>query len=139
METQKKLTIGRLAVAAGVGVETVRFYERKGMVKKPRSAGGYREYTPGDAIRIRFIRRAQDLGFTLREIKGLLDFYVSRDANCADIRDIAEAKVAEINAKIEDLNRMKKSLMRIVTACGSGKKAVSQCKLLECFESGCEC
>ena len=95
----KQFTIGKLAVAAGVGVETVRFYERKGLIKRPSVKEGFRKYSEEDAKRIRFIKRSQDLGFTLKEIKGLFELNSNPRAVCSDVRLQAEAKMAEIEKK----------------------------------------
>lgn len=134
------LTIGRLAKESGVGVETVRFYERKGLIRKPnKRLSGFRRYEADNASRIRFIKRAQELGFTLREVKELLDLNASPRATCADMSKKAEAKIAEVEAKIKDLQRMKRSLKELAEACGESRKAVAQCRILDCFESGWKC
>lgn len=133
-------TIGTLAKEVGVGIQTIRFYERKGLLQQPeKRATGYRQYGTEDAQRITFIKRSQDLGFTLKEIKGLLEINTRPRATCADIQDKTEAKLEEIEAKILDLKRMKKSLEKLLKACGDGKKAASECKILDCFGSGCDC
>lgn len=136
----KSLTIGRVAEAAGVGVETIRFYERKGLIRRPeRNGASFRHYHPEDPTRIRFIKRAQDLGFTLREIKELLELHSRPRTTCGDIREKADSKIEEIEAKIRDLRKMKGSLARLSGACGDGKKALAQCRVLDCFESGFSC
>lgn len=134
------LTIGKLAKESGVGVETVRFYERKGLIRKPiKRLSGFRHYQDDDARRIRFIKRAQELGFTLKEVKDLLDLNVNPRATCSDMSKKAETKVAEVEAKIKDLQRMKRSLKELAEACGESRKAVAQCRILDCFESGWKC
>lgn len=135
----KQLTIGKLARASGVGVETVRFYERKGLINRPATKAGFRKYAEEDAMRIRFIKRAQDLGFTLREIKGLFDLNANPGAVCSDVRVQADAKLKEIGAKIRDLKKMKKSLKDLSDACGGGKEALARCRILSCFEAGWKC
>lgn len=133
-------TIGTLAQEARVGVETVRFYERKGLIDRPaRRSSGYRQYSAADAQRIRFIKRAQDLGFTLKEIKDLLALELSSKMTCGDLRKKADSKLKEVEEKIRDLQRMKKSLKDISSACGDGKQAASQCRILDCFESDWKC
>jgi len=132
-------TIGKLARASGVGVETVRFYERKGLVRRPAAQGGYRTYSNDDARRIRFIKRAQELGFTLREIKGLLELNASPRTTCADVKRHADAKRTEIGQKIRDLRRMQRSLARLAAACGDGRKAVAQCRIADCLDAGPAC
>lgn len=140
MSTSSKLTIGRVARESGVGVETVRFYERKGLVRRPqRNGSSFREYLGEDPVRIRFIKRAQDLGFTLREIKELIELNSRPKATCGDIRARAEAKLAEIDAKIRDLKKMKTTLSRLSNACGDGKQALAKCQVLDCFETGWSC
>src|SRR4051812_48184680 len=105
------LTIGTLAEQSGVGVETVRFYERKGLIDRPaKRAVGYRQYSADDVLRIQFIKRTQELGFSLREIKELLSLNTRPQATCADMRVRTDRKIEEIEAKIQDLKTMKKTL-----------------------------
>lgn len=133
-----KLTIGHVAKSAGVGVETVRFYERKGLIRQPKKAtGGFRTYAADDPVKIRFIKRAQDLGFTLREIKELLDLNANTRVTCGHVSRRAEIKIEEIKKKIEDLKRMQQSLEELRDACAVGKEAVADCKVMDCFEDGC--
>lgn len=132
------MTIGKLAKAAGVGVETIRFYERKGIVKKPtRREGGYREYPSEDVSRVRFVRRAQELGFTLREVKDLLDIQSKKKLLGSQVREKAELKISEIHKKIADLERMESSLKRLARTCGEGEQAIRECRIFDCFEKGC--
>jgi MerR family copper efflux transcriptional regulator len=108
------LTIGHLAREAGINLETVRYYERQGLLPKPpRSASGYHLFPAEAARRIRFIRRAQELGFSLREIRELLSLRVSPTTKSAEIREKAEAKIGNIQAKIRSLESMKKSLLKL--------------------------
>ncbi|MGH8584062.1 MAG: Hg(II)-responsive transcriptional regulator [Gammaproteobacteria bacterium] len=113
------LTIGRLAAAAGVNLETIRYYQRRGLLEEPgKPPGGYRHY-PADAVkRLRFIKRAQALGFTLEEITGLLRLE-GADC-CADTRALATRKLSVIEAKIADLDAMRSALAGLVRACDSG-------------------
>lgn len=117
------LSIGQLAKQAGVGVETIRFYERKGLLAEParRPSSGYRQY-PADVVRrIRFIRRAKDLGFTLREIQDLLELDASPQSTCADVRAKAEAKLSDVHQKIQDLQRIERVLAILAKSCkGTG-------------------
>lgn len=114
----KDLTIGQVAKQAGVGVETIRFYERQGLIERPaRREGGYRRYPPDAAARVRFIRRAKELGFSLKEISDLLDLRVDPAVSCQDVRARAEAKLADIEGKIAALHRMGEVLRRLVGAC----------------------
>jgi len=110
----KSLTIGRLAKQAGVNLETVRFYERRRLLPRPpRSASGYRLFPAEAARRLKFIRRAQELGFSLAEIAELLSLRVSRSTTSGDIRARAEAKITDIEAKIKTLESMKKTLRKL--------------------------
>ena len=136
----EKLTIGLLAKSAGVGVETIRFYERQGLLKKPnKPIHGYRQYSADDSMRIRFIKRAQELGFSLREIQELLEINTKPNVGCSDIKSKAKNKIAEVEVKIQDLIRMKSSLMKLIEACKESKKAATQCKVIDCFNLDCEC
>ena len=130
------LTIGQLARRAEVGVETVRFYEREGLLKEPaRRPSGYRQYDEGVVDRLRFIRRAKQLGFTLNEIKELLSLRIDPATTCADVKSRAEAKLADIAAKIRSLQRMKRALVKLTKAC-SGRGAASECPILESLDHG---
>ena len=133
---QKPLTIGHVARLAGVGVETVRFYEREGLLAEPeRRQSGYRQY--GDEViqRLRFIRRAKELGFSLAEIRDLLNLRDDPEATAGEVRARAEAKVAEIEAKVRDLQRMKKALLTLTATC-SGHGSVRTCPIIEALDGG---
>ncbi len=129
-------TIGGVAKRAGVGVQTVRFYEREGLIAAPpRSTSGYRHY-PEEAIdRIRFIQRAKELGFTLSEVRSLLELRVRSDAECADVRVRAERKIEDIDARIRDLRGMRRSLTELTKACSAGM-TTSECPILESLAHG---
>ena len=129
------MTIGKVARLSGVGVETVRFYEREGLIEAPpRSESGYRQY-PLDAVeRIRFTKRAKELGFTLKEIKELLRLRMDPDTTCSDVRSRADAKLADIESKLRDLRRIKKALERLKCEC-KGAGPASDCPILEYLES----
>ena len=130
----KPLTIGRLAREAGVNLETVRFYERRGLLPKPpRSASGYRLFPADAARRLRFIRRAQELGFSLVEIRELLSLRVSPTAKSADVRRRAEAKIADIDAKIRTLDSMKRTLRKLTNVC-EGCGPIAKCPILESLD-----
>jgi MerR family mercuric resistance operon transcriptional regulator len=114
----EKMTISRLAGAAGVNVETVRFYQRSGLIDEPaRPYSGYRTYEVDDVRRIRFIKRAQLLGFKLDEISSLLKLEGSH--TCASTRDLAAKKLAMVEAKLNDLLAMKTALSTMVSRCDS--------------------
>lgn len=126
------LSIGRLAKQAGVGVETIRFYERKGLIAEPRRrpSSRYREYPPEAARRVRFIRHAKQLGFTLKEIKELLELRVDPGSTCGDVRSRANAKIEDIEARMESLARMKAALERLAEQC-RGRGPTTECPILE--------
>ena len=110
------LTIGTVAKRSGVNVETIRYYQRRPLLHEPsRPPGGYRQYSPDTVGRVRFIKRAQTLGFTLEEVGGLLG--LDERKACAETRGIAAQKLTLIEEKISDLSRMKKALSRLVRAC----------------------
>ena len=112
------LMIGRLAKLAKVGVETIRFYEREGLIDEPpRKESGYRQFPEETVLRVRFIKRAKELGFTLKEIRGLLSLRVDSKATCEDVRKRAEAKISNIEQKIQTLKKMKTALQGLTTAC----------------------
>jgi len=128
------LTIGRLARRAQVNVETIRYYERRGLIPKPpRSSSGYRLYPQEAVTRIRFIKRAKELGFSLKEISELLSLRVEPNTTCGDIRRRAEAKIVDIEGRIETLQRMKRALMELVALC-QGRGPISECPILEALD-----
>ena len=128
------LTIGQVARNAGVGVETIRFYQRKGLLAQPpRRQSGYRKY-PDDAVRrVRFIRRAKELGFSLKEIDELLSLRIDSSTTCADVRQRARAKVADIDDKIRVLTDMRSALTLLASRC-RGRGPTSECPILEALE-----
>lgn len=131
----KTMTIGQVARQADVGVETVRFYERQGLLEEPaRKQSGYRQYTDDVVARLRFIKRAKELGFTLKEIKELLALRLEPGTTCAEVRERAEAKIGDIEAKIESLQRMKKALAKLARQC-SGQGPGSQCPILDALDN----
>ncbi|MCC6167806.1 MAG: heavy metal-responsive transcriptional regulator, partial [Caldilineaceae bacterium] len=112
------LTIGRLARAASVNVETIRYYERRGLLPEPpRRDSGYRQYPPDSVARLRFIKRAQDLGFSLKEIAELLDLRVNTETACGEVMQRVETKVAEIEQKLATLERMRQILTNLLVHC----------------------
>jgi len=127
-------TIGQVAHKAGVGVETVRFYEREGLIVQPERPGrGYRRYPEDTVRRIRFIRHAKDLGFTLKEIGGLLSLRSDPAENCAQVRAQASEKIVSIDEKIRHLARMKESLARLTRACDR-REPSAECPILDVLE-----
>ena len=128
------LTIGQLARNAGMGVETVRFYERRGLIAEPaRTASGYRQYPKDVVARLNFIRRAKELGFSLREIKELLELRVDPDTTCGVIKQRAVAKITEIEVRIAALEKIKQALVRLSMAC-RGHGPTSECPILDALD-----
>jgi len=128
------LTIGRLAKEAGVNLETVRFYERRGLLPRPpRSASGYRLFPAEAARRLRFIRRAQELGFSLKEVGELLSLRMSRRTTSAAIRARAEAKVVDLQERIRSLESMKKTLQKLTKVC-DGCAPLAECPILDSLD-----
>lgn len=133
------LTIGRTARIAKIGIPTVRFYERAGLLPKPaRSASNYRLYPDEVIARIRFIRRAQQLGFTLKEIRDLLSLRASRRTSCAEVRSRARVKIADIEKRIRSLRQMSRALAKLAEECDVHPKT-DECPLLNHLESEFRC
>lgn len=132
-----KMTIGKAAAAAGVNVETIRFYEREGLIAIPPKpyAGGFRDYPEETVRRICFIRHAQELGFNLREAKELLSLRVDPSKDCSDIRARARTKRQEIDEKISRLTRMNDALDKLIHAC-PGQGQLPECPILEALDDG---
>jgi len=128
MET---LTIGQLARNAAVNVETIRYYERRGLIPEPpRRQSGYRQYGPEFVTRIRFIKRAQALGFSLNEIAELLALRIDSQTACYEVRRHAESKIGDIEEKIELLQQMKQALIELVAICNETGQT-GECPILE--------
>jgi len=130
-----RLTIGKLASRSGVGVETVRFYERRGLIEQPRkpATSGFRTYSEETVARIRFIRQAQELGFSLREAGELLDLKADPAADAAAVRERAATKRAQVDEKIHQLERIRGALEALIAACpGSG--ALRRCSIIEALD-----
>jgi len=128
-------TIGAVAKQANVHVETLRYYERRGLVAHPlRSMTNYRLYPKETVRRVRFIKHAQALGFSLQEIKELLSLRAAPRARCADVRVRAEGKITAIDAKIRALQAMRKALAKLVTEC-VGHGPITDCPILEALDT----
>src|SRR5689334_4537981 len=131
---RETLTTGQVAASAGVNIQTLRYYERRGLLEEPdRRQSGYREY-PRETVRlVRFIKRAQELGFTLDEIDDLLKLRGDRTSHCSEVRETARTKIEDIDHKIGALRAMKKALSQLVATCvkdGSDRR----CPLLEALD-----
>jgi len=129
------LTIGQVARRAGLGVQTIRYYEREGLLPKPaRRPSGYREYPEGVVRRLLFIRRAKELGFSLREIRELLALRVDPGCTCGEVKTRALAKVTDVERKIAALRRIRGALLDLADACPGGE-ATGDCPILEALDS----
>ena len=124
------MNIGQLSATTGVPAATVRYYERRGLLDPPRrTRAGYRQYEAETTQRLRFIKRAQELGFTLEEIADLLAFWRDSATSCGKVEGRATATLERINAKLRDLNRMRIALSQYVSACRT-RDGLSECPLL---------
>lgn len=133
--TMQHLTIGRAAAKAGVSVETIRFYERRGLIEQPPKGEGYRVYPTEMVARIRFIRQAQQIGFSLREVQELLSLRADPTADCADVRRQAAQKIEEVDRKIADLQRVRAALETVVSVC-PGRGGLTDCTIMAALEDG---
>jgi len=130
------LKTAQLANEGGVNVETIRYYERHGLLPKPpRTPSGYRVFSEEAVARLRFIKRSQELGFSLKEVKELQALRVRRGSGCADVRRRAEAKIADVDGKIRHLLEIKKALVRLTDTC-SGRGPISNCTILQILNAG---
>jgi DNA-binding transcriptional MerR regulator len=129
-------SIGQVAKQVGVGVDTIRFYEKQGLLGKPsRTPGGYRKYDEGAVRVLRFILWAKHLGFTLREVKQLLRLHSGARSTRADFRALAREKLADIRARIESLERMRDALRPLVARC-DGTGPLAGCPIVEALTEG---
>lgn len=129
------LTIGDVAKLADVHIETLRYYERRGLVARPpRSMANYRLYSEDAVRRVRFIKHAQELGFSLKEIQELLSLRAAPRTRCAAVRQRAQAKINDIEEKIRALHAMKKALAKLVAEC-VGRAPITACPILESLDA----
>jgi len=129
------LTIGELAKQSNVHIETLRYYERRGLIPKPpRTVSNYRMYSSENLRRVKFIKQAQGLGFSLKEIKRLLALRAAPRAKCADVRNYAIHKIEDIQERIHSLTRVRRSLEKLLREC-SGDLPATACPILESLES----
>jgi MerR family copper efflux transcriptional regulator len=130
--TATAMRIGELAKRAGVNIQTVRYYERRGLLHDPRRrSAGYREYTDATLERLRFIKRAQELGFTLTEIGELLALRLNPGTTAAAVKQRAKEKIVEIEGKLRDLERIRHALTHLAGQCRGGRGPVGDCPLLD--------
>ena len=126
----KTMKIGEVAKLSGTGIETIRFYEREGLLLEPeRRPSGYRQYDQSTVERLEYIRRAKELGFTLAEIRELMELSFVSQTCCDHIRQRAETKITDIESKIRSLQQMKRSLGKIVQRCRN-KNSTDNCPLV---------
>ena len=128
----RTITISKAATKAGVGVETIRFYERKGLIEQPPKPldTGFRVYPEETVQRVRFIRQAQEIGFSLREIEELLSLRADPSADCSDVRDRTAAKLEEVDRKMEQPGRIRSALNELIAAC-PGRGALRAYSILD--------
>lgn len=127
------LTIGDLGKATNTRVETIRYYERAGLLPKPaRTDGNYRSYGHAELGRLSFIRRARDLGFSLDEVRALLRLADERKGDCAAVDEIAQAHLREVDRKIADLTALRRELKTVIKSCQGG--IVADCRIIEALE-----
>lgn len=130
----QSLTIGGLARSAGIGVEAIRFYQQKGLLRTPtRAYGGIRRYGAGDAERLRFVKRAQGVGFSLDEIGGLLQ--LDDGMHCDEAALIAAVRLADVRAKLADLQHIESALSKLVRQCRTRRGEVT-CPLIAALHAG---
>lgn len=128
------LTISQVATAADVNVQTIRYYERRGLFPTPRRRpAGYRQYADDAVARLRFIKHAQDLGFSLQEIQELLGLRVRHGAACDVVERKTRRKIEVVQQRIRDLQRMKRTLDRLAAACAA-RRPTDDCPILEVLE-----
>jgi MerR family mercuric resistance operon transcriptional regulator len=128
------LTIGALSKRTGVNIETIRFYERVGILPKaPRSAGGHRIYSQDQLMRLGFVRRSRELGFSLDEVRGLLQLVDGGRYTCAEVKAITVDHLADIRRKIADLRRLERTLAEVAAKCSGGK--VPDCPVIEALSN----
>ena len=132
---QDGIAIGELSRRTGCNIETVRYYERIGLLPKPSRRGPYRYYENEDVERLAFVRRSRELGFTLDDIRALLTLAAGGQETCADVREIAATHLAAIHAKIVDLRAMERALEQAVRACDPG--GMGECPVISALSSGC--
>ena len=128
------LSVGQVAQRARVGLETVRFYEREGELSEPpRRASGYRQYSEQVVTRLHFIKRAQKLGFSLKEISELLRLRVDAQTSCEEVKQRTEAKIAEVERKLVELQRMRQALLQVHSLC-TGQGPTGRCPMLDALD-----
>lgn len=129
------MRVGEVVRQTGVGREALRFYEREGLIADPpRDATGYRQYAPEVVRRLRFIKRAQQLGFTLHEIADLLTLRFEKPGSCGAVEYRASIKIEDIEAKVRDLERMHGALVKLRRACRARRTSANECPILDALD-----
>jgi Cu(I)-responsive transcriptional regulator len=129
------ITRGELAQQCGVNPETIRYYERNHLLPQPpRSPAGYRLFSQQDAQRVRFIKRAQSVGFSLDEIRALLELKLDPDGTSGQVRALTQEKVRAIDEKIRSLQAVRDTLVSLIGRCPGGDASTSDCPILECLD-----
>lgn len=129
------LTIGQLAKRLNVNIQTIRYYERRKIMPKPKTReSGYRQYSDADVTRLQFIIHAKDIGFTLSEIADLLSMRVSSKTTCSDIRNLASLKVSDIETRIDKLHSLRKVLLKLIDMCNR-QGLTGACPILDVLEN----
>lgn len=134
MSMKQSFKIGELACKASVNVETIRYYERMGLITQPKPRGCVRFYSEEHLARVRFVKRAKQLGFTLKESLELMNLSEQGNARCSDLASVAEEKIYEIEQKVKDLKKMKKSLQQLAASCEKPQSLIKECELYQCFK-----
>ncbi len=134
----EKITIGKLAELTTVNIETIRFYQREGLLKEPiKKANGYRYYDEEYISKITFIKKVKELGFSLKEIKELLEINRKPRVTCELVKEKVARKILEIDEKINDLKKVRQSLARLSCACDESVDEMKKVKVMDCFETTC--
>lgn len=132
----KTFTVGVLAKETGINIETVRYYENVKLLPKPkRKESRYRIYNEEDLLRVKFIVRAKELGFTLKEIRELLSLKLDSKSKCGDIKKLTEEKIVDVNSKLKDLKNIKKHLELLVVQCINEKLSTEKCPIVKSLET----
>lgn len=134
--SQKTLRTGQVAAAAGVNVETLRYYERRGILAEPRrlNGSGFRQYPPEAVKVVRFVKQAQELGFTLAEVEELLSLRKDHRRSCTEVRAAATTKIEDVDLKIRKLRAMKRALTVLVKSC-TGRGSTRECPILDAIDT----
>lgn len=129
------MKIGEVSKRVGIGIETIRFYERMGLIDAPRrTASGYRTYAKDDVKRLDFVKKSKALGFTLNEIRNLLSLRLDPNATCEEVKEATTAKIKDIEERIKDLQKMKKALNKLIKACDGLGPAID-CPILDSIDA----